>query len=102
LIYRRYSGMRVVVENTYGDLKNLFHLLSAGKWLRIYNRRDAPTKLIVSAYLLLNCYTCFNGSSCQSVFGIRAPLIEEYLPVDNDFREALTVVLPSVYAFPMN
>jgi len=35
----------------------------------------------VVCFYLLNCYTCFNGGACNSMFEMFPPTIEDYLPL---------------------
>jgi hypothetical protein len=93
-INRRYCAMRAAIEHSYADFKNLFKLLDSRKTLRLYNRGDRNVKLIVSAFLIMNCYRCMNGSTCQSIFSIQAPDLDDYLPLDDVFEPAPAVYFP--------
>jgi hypothetical protein len=91
LIYQRYNAMRVVIEHSYSRLR-MFRLLASGRKLSLYGRGNHPRELLVSAFLIANCYTIFNGSTCSSTFNLHPPSLEEYLPLDVDFEGAPTVL----------
>ena len=43
--------------------------------------------LVLLGFFLLNCHTCLNGSVVNAFFRSRAPLIEEYIPIDEELEE---------------
>ena len=65
-------------------LRNLFRLFEVKRHFKIF--RDAPTayRLGIIGFFILNCYTCFNGSACNSMFDSFPPTIQEYLPLDEE------------------
>ena len=93
-ISRRCGAMRTAIEHSCGDFKNLFKLLDSGKTLRLYNRGNRQVQLIVASFLIMNCCRCMNGSTCQKIFSIQAPSIEEYLPLDAVLEPAPSVYIP--------
>jgi hypothetical protein len=80
----RMSGIRQSIEHMYGQLFNLFHLLKTPRQFKLYNNGEMAYRTGVVCFFLLNCYTCFNGSACNSMFNTFPPTIQEYLPVEED------------------
>jgi len=80
----RMSGVRQSIEHMYGQLFNLFHLLKTPRQFKLYNNGQLAYRTGVISFFLLNCYTCFNGSPCNSMFDTFPPTIQEYLPVDGE------------------
>jgi hypothetical protein len=78
----RMSGVRQSIEHMYGALFNLFHLLKMPRQFRLLYDAETAYRTGVVCFFLLNCYTCFNGSACNSMFETFPPTIEEYLPLD--------------------
>jgi hypothetical protein len=80
----RMSGVQQSIELMYGQLFNLFHLLQA-KWkIKILWNATLAYRLGVICFFILNCYTCLNGSPCNSMFNSFAPDIQDYLPLDEE------------------
>ncbi len=80
----RMSGIRQSIEHMYGQLFNLFHLLKTPRQFKLYSNGELAYRTAVVCFLLLNCYTCFNGSACNSMFNTFPPTIQEYLPVEEE------------------
>jgi len=92
IIYQRYNAMRIVIEHSYARLR-MFRLFTSGRKLSLYHRGNHPRELLVSAFLLANCCTIFNGSTCSSMFYLHPPSLDEYLPLDVDFESAPSVLI---------
>jgi hypothetical protein len=75
-----------------------------GKRLRLYNQGHRPTELLVSALLLHNCQcTCvYEWHQCDKNLQIGTAIIRgiSYLPLEEHFEPAPTVVLPEEYPNP--
>jgi hypothetical protein len=69
------SGVRQSIEHMYSQLFNLFHFLRTPRQFKLYNNGQLAYGTGVIAFLLLNCYTCFNGSPCNSMFDTFSPTI---------------------------
>jgi hypothetical protein len=78
----RMSGIRQSIEHMYGQLFNLFRLLKTPRQFKLFNDGNFAYRVGVVCFFLLNCYTCFNGSPCNSMFSTTAPTIEQYLSLD--------------------
>ena len=78
----RMSGVRQSIEHMYGQLFNLFRLLKTPRQFKLFNDGNFAYCVGVVCFFLLNCYTCFNGSPCNSMFSTTAPTIEQYLSLD--------------------
>ena len=61
------SGICQSIELIYGAFFNLFSLFES-KW----------------PFIMLNCYTCLNGSACNSIFDSFSLTIKESSPLDED------------------
>ena len=85
----RMSGVRQSIEHMYGALFNLFHLLKMPRQFRLFHDAETAYRTGVVCFFLLNCYTCFNGSACNSMFEMFPPTIEEYLPLDEQLLPCL-------------
>jgi hypothetical protein len=81
---RRMSGIRKSIELMYGQLFNLFRLLQTKWQIKIFRDATLAYRLGVISFFILNCYTCLNGSPCNSMFNSFAPSIQEYLPLDEE------------------
>ncbi len=73
----RMSGIRQSIEHMYGQLFNLFRLLRTPRQFKLYNEGQLAYHVGVICFFILNCYTCLNGSPCNS----EAPSLQEYLPL---------------------
>jgi hypothetical protein len=63
----RMSGVRQSIEHMYGALFNLFHLLKTPCQIKLFNDGQTAYRLGVICFLIINCYTCMNGSACNSM-----------------------------------
>lgn len=85
LLNQRLNKCRTSIEMLYGDLFNLFKLLSARKKLKLLRNGRHVRKMIISSFFLQNCHTCLNRGNCvTSMFNAVAPSLEEYLPLEED------------------
>ncbi len=80
----RMSGIRQSIELMYGAFFNLFSLFESKRHFKIFRDATSAYRLGVIGFFILNCYTCLNGSACNSIFDSFAPTIQEYLPLDDD------------------
>jgi hypothetical protein len=78
------SGIRQSIELMYSQLFNLFCLLQTKWQIKIFRDATLAYHLGVISFFILNCYTCLNGSPCNSMFNSFAPSIQEYLPLDEE------------------
>jgi hypothetical protein len=77
----RMSGIRQSIEHMYRQLFNLFRLLKTPRQFKLYNEGQLAYRVGVICFFILNCYTCLNGSPCNSMFNTVAPSLQEYLPL---------------------
>ena len=85
LLNQRLNKCRTSVEMLYGDLFNLFTLLSTKRKLKLLKNGRHVRKLIIVSFFLQNCHTCLNVGNCvTSMFGSKPPTIDEYLPLDEE------------------
>jgi hypothetical protein len=78
----RMSGVRQGVEHMYGALFNL----KTTRHIKLFRYGETAYRLGVISFFILNCYTCLNGSTCNSMFDTTPPTLEEYLPVDEELQ----------------
>ena len=83
----RMSGIRQSIEHMYGILFNLFRLLKTPRQIQLYNDGQLSYRLGVISFFILNCYTCLNGSACNSMFNTTPPNLQDYLPLDEVLEE---------------
>ena len=48
---------------------------------KLYHEGQLAYRVGVICFFILNCYTCLNGSPCNSMFNTEPPMLEEYLPL---------------------
>ena len=82
----RMSGIRQSIEHMYGQLFNLFRLLKTPRQFKLYNDGQLAYRVGVICFFILNCYTCLNGSPCNSMFNTEPPSLQDYLPLDEQLH----------------
>jgi len=80
------SGIRQSIEHMYGQLFNLFRLLKTPRQFKLYNDGQLAYRVGVICFFILNCYTCLNGSPCNSMFNTEPPSLQDYLPLDEQLH----------------
>jgi hypothetical protein len=78
------SGVRQSIEHMYGQLFNFFRLLKQPCQFVLLHDAELAYRTAVSCFFILNCYTCFNGSPCNSMFSKFPPTLQEYLPLEEE------------------
>ncbi len=78
------SGIRQAIEHMYGQMFNPFQLLQTKPQLKILRDGDLAYHLGRFCFFMLDCYPCFNGSPCNSMFNSMPPSLQEYLPLDEE------------------
>ena len=89
--------MRTVVENVFGQMKDLCKILSMKRSLKLIGKGGPMARMVVFAHLMVNCKTCMNGNQATNIFGLLPPTIEKYLPLD----EVLIPAPLTEAAFPL-
>jgi len=80
----RMSGIRQAIELMYGAFFNLFSLFEVKRRFKIFRDATLAYRLGVVGFFILNCYTCLNGSACNSIFETFPPTLQQYLPLEED------------------
>ena len=93
------SSIRQPIELQYGNFFNLQRLFRRADQHRLYQRAEFYYRLGVVGFVLLNCYTCLNGSTVGSFFNVDPPTIEEYLPWDEELRPYVPYQHNSYYRY---
>jgi len=97
---KRMASCRMCIEHNYGALFNLFRIMNREQNHQMFYNGESVYRLGIVCFLLLNCYTCFNGSTTSTLFDdFPAPSIAEYLPVDVDFEPYHPVELAREYNY---
>ena len=85
LLNQRLNICRTSIEMFYGELFNLFKLLSSKRKFKLLRDSRHERKMITVAFFLQNCHTCLNGGNCvTSMSNAVVPCLEEYLHLDED------------------
>ena len=84
LINNQMNSSRTSVEMLFGDLFNLFNLLTRKNKLKLLINGKYIRKLIIVIFFLHNCYTCMNGNRVYIMFNIHPPPIGDYLHLEDD------------------
>ena len=88
-INTRLANVRQNIEHIFGLHRNVFALFKRPERFQLLHQGKEAVRLIFNSFLLLNCYTCFNESTCP--FLLRPPQIHEYLPLEEPLAEAPNV-----------
>ena len=80
------SGVRQSIKHMYGALFNLLHLLKMTRHIKLFRCGQTAYRLGVISFFILNCYTCLNGSACNSMFNTTPPTLDQYIPVDEELQ----------------
>lgn len=89
ILNQRFSSLREDIEHKFGQLFILYQVLRAFWRHQVFFDAEHVRKLFFSCLLMSNCYTCFNESR-NTVFNLRAPTIQQWLPVDENIPLAPT------------
>ena len=81
IINIRFSSMREDIEHKFSQIFNLYQVLRCSWRHRLFHNAEHVRKLFFCCLFMSNCYTCFNESRNRR-FGLRAPTISQYLPID--------------------
>jgi hypothetical protein len=84
------SGIRQSIEHMYGNFFNLFWLLKTPRQIQLHNDGQLSYRLGVISFFILNCYTCLNGSACNSMFGTTPPTLQEYIPLEEELQQYIS------------
>ena len=83
-LYQRLASIRQPVELLYGHFFNSFKLFRNENAFHLFSKGELAYRTGIVGFFLLNCHTCMNGNFVNSFYNTRAPLLEEYLPLDED------------------
>ena len=87
IVNTRMASIREDIEHKFAQLFGLFHILRSQSRLNLFHGAAEVRKLFFSCLFTLNCYTCFNESRNRN-FNVRAPTIENYLPLNEVLQPA--------------
>ena len=89
IVNTRMSSLREDIEHKFSQIFGLYQILRPSWMHNLFFNGEYLRKLFFTCLFMSNCYTCFNESRNQ-YFGLRAPTIQQYLPLD----EVLTPAPP--------
>lgn len=87
MVNRLLSPLRVFIENSYGDVKNLWRIFQKRNNFNLLREGCSVRKACTMIFFVHNCYLCLNETR-SNYFQLRAPTLEEYLPLDEVLEEA--------------
>ena len=82
----RMNSLRQCIKLLFGLLVNKFKILSDKRQFKLLKEGDSAIRMASVCFFLLNCWTYFNGNQVNTMFDSEAPLIEEYLPLNDVLR----------------
>jgi hypothetical protein len=81
IVNTRMSSLREDIEHKFSQVFNLYQVLRCACRHNLFWNADFVRKLFFNCLFVSNCYTCFNESRNRQ-FNLRAPTLENYLPLD--------------------
>ena len=81
IVNTRFASIREDIEHKFCQIFGLFNVLQTKSRLNLFHGAAEVRKLFFSCLFTMNCYTCFNESR-NRYFNMRAPTIENYLPLN--------------------
>ena len=79
-INRRMASIRQSIEHMFGCHHTMFRLFNDADRFRLLVQGVEVSRLVFNSFFLFNCYNCLNET--RAVFRVRAPRLEEYIPLD--------------------
>jgi hypothetical protein len=86
----RMAALRIAIEHILGLHRNIFGVFSNHRLIRLLIGGEHWHKMTLMSFFMLNCYNCLNQTS-SNFFGLPAPSLAWYLPLDEDIPVAPTV-----------
>ena len=88
----RFSSLRESVEHKFADVFGIYRVLRMSWRHNLFYDGDTIRKLFFTILFVSNCHTCFNeGRNLR--YNLRAPTIQNYLPLNEVLVEAPQAVL---------
>jgi hypothetical protein len=87
IVNTRMSSLREDIEHKFSQVFNLYQVLRMSWQHFLFWNGDHVRKLFFTCLFVSNCYTCFNESRNRQ-FNLRAPTLQQYLPLDEDLIPA--------------
>ena len=98
-IMNRLHSVRQPVELQFGHFFNSFRLFSNEDAFKLFNKGEFAYRVGIVGFFLLNCSTCLRGSVVNSFFGMLAPSLEDYIPLDEEIEPYVSSSLFSYYNY---
>ena len=87
IVNTRFSSLRESIEHKFAQVFGLYRILNTQSQHHLFWNGDHVRKLFFTCLFVSNCYTCFNESR-NRVFNLRAPTLQQYLPLNEDLVQA--------------
>jgi hypothetical protein len=98
LLNLKLASQRQCIEHVFGDHRVRFKLFSVPHYICLFNQGVNVRRECLLSFFMLNCYYCLDGTRSR-YFGHAAPMLEEYLPLDEELQPPPAVNLGDVYNF---
>jgi hypothetical protein len=79
VINKWFASVRETIEHMFSKQYVLFRVFFAKDHKLLYKGKNIR-KLVFNSFFVLNTYVCLNETTCE--FDLRAPTLEQYLPLD--------------------
>ncbi len=86
------------IEHCFGDHRTCFKLLWVPHSFYLFDRGVKVQKQCLLSFLMLNYYYCLDGTRL-GYFGHATPMLEDYLPLDEQLLPPSTVDLGDTWDF---
>ena len=87
IVNTRFSSLREDIEHKFSQVFGLFRILNMQSRHHLFWNGEHVRKLFHACLFVSNCYTCFNESRNRA-FEVRAPTLQQYLPLEERLNPA--------------
>ena len=81
IVNTRFSSLREDIEHKFSQVFGRYKILSSPEKHKLFNNGEYVKKTFFSCLFVSNCWTCLCESRNET-HGMRAPTLQEYLPLD--------------------
>jgi hypothetical protein len=94
----KFASERQCIEHVFGDHQACFKLFSLSHYFHLFDCGVKVLKQCLLSFFMLNCYYCLDGTRL-GYFGHATPMLEEYLPLDEQLLPPPGVELGDTWDF---
>lgn len=87
IVNTRFSSLREDIEHKFSQVFGLYPILNTQSRHHLFWNGDYVRMLFHTCLFISNCYTCLNESRNRA-FNLRAPTLQQYLPLDEVLIQA--------------